>query len=66
MKKTDDPDYFRTYYKENKEKIRKNIYKKKQCECGAIVLACNIYKHRKSKKHTDNLNFINSVESPQD
>jgi hypothetical protein len=48
-KKKYDPDYYNKYYHANKEKMHDRLYKKVKCECGAIITACNIYHHRKTK-----------------
>ena len=37
------------YREKNKEKIKEKI----TCECGCIVVRCNLTRHKKSKKHLD-------------
>jgi hypothetical protein len=44
------------YYETNKEEERLRRKKKVECECGCIVSAAHIAKHRKSQKHLKLLN----------
>jgi hypothetical protein len=53
------------YYKNNKEIIKKKVleYQSKTilCECGCKILRGGLYKHRKTKKHLDNIEKIKST-----
>lgn len=60
-KKTDNPDYFKNYYNENKEKIKSRVYSQVQCECGATILRCNLSNHMKTKKHIVAVKYIKSL-----
>lgn len=60
-KKTDDPNYFKNYYRDNKEKIISQVYCKIQCDCGATVLKCNLSHHKKTNKHIVAINYIKSL-----
>ena len=48
-----DVDYYKKYYEENKEKILNKI----SCECGLKYQKCNKKRHFESKKHINNLNL---------
>jgi hypothetical protein len=51
----------REYYEANKEKILENFKEKITCECGCELTKSNLPKHRKTKKHLDNLNNLNNL-----
>ena len=44
------------YREANKEKIKEKI----ECECGCITSKNNMYRHKKTKKHLDNLKIRNT------
>tara|TARA_R110000824_G_scaffold153925_4_gene325720 strand:+ start:271 stop:942 length:672 start_codon:yes stop_codon:yes gene_type:complete len=48
-------EYSKQYREANKEKVKEKI----KCECGCEVRKDNISKHRKTKKHLDNLKSRN-------
>ena len=52
-------EYNKQYKESNKEKIKENKKEKIECECGCITSKNNINRHKKSKKHLDNLKSIN-------
>ena len=47
------------YHQANKDKIKEYKKEKIECECGCIIRKDSMYRHRKSKKHLDNLKSIN-------
>ena len=49
------------YYNQNKEKISEKQKQKITCECGCILSRCSLTLHRRSKKHLDLMEIINSV-----
>jgi hypothetical protein len=51
-------EYNKQFRIDNKEKIRERENKKKKCECGCIVI--KMARHKKSKKHLDCMEKINS------
>jgi len=53
--------YTKKHYTNNKDKIRENKTKKVTCECGCIVSKGNLSIHKKTKKHLDCMEIINSV-----
>ena len=68
-------EYQKQYYTDNKDKIKKNVKnyqddnrnkiseknkQKVKCECGCISTRCNLSRHKKSKKHLDCMEKINS------
>ena len=51
-KKMDDPEYFKKYYINHKEKY---VHKRKRCEaCACDVMLSDFTRHCKSKKHIKN------------
>jgi hypothetical protein len=47
-------------YEKNKDKISKNNKQKVTCECGDILCRSSLLKHKKTKKHLDCMEKINS------
>jgi hypothetical protein len=43
------------YYEKHKDKIKEKNKEKTKCECGSIVVKCNMIRHRKTKKHIKNI-----------
>ena len=41
-------EYQKEWYEANKEKIK--------CDCGAVITKCNLIRHKKTKKHKNNIN----------
>ena len=39
------------YQKNNKEKIKQYTKQKIACECGCVIVKCQLSRHKKSKKH---------------
>jgi len=50
-------EYKKKYYEENKDKIKEKI----TCDCGAVIIKCNLIKHKKTQKHLNYVNSINEV-----
>lgn len=61
-KKTEDPNYRKKYYDANREKILKKMYEKKICECGAVIVSCNMKRHMRSKRHTDTIDYKKNLQ----
>jgi len=59
--RTDNPEYQKKYRIDNKEKHSEQKKQKIICECGCIVSRCNLSSHKKTKKHLDCMEKINSV-----
>ena len=60
IRKTDDPDYYKNYYQENKEKyqargqVRKSQFVK--CEvCDCVLVKKGQARHKRSSKHLNNI-----------
>ena len=51
-RKPKDPEYFRKYYKNNRDHLRSYLAKKKECSCGAYISMGALSKHRKTAKHS--------------
>jgi len=49
------------YRIDNKEKISEKFKQKVTCDCGCIVTRYNLTRHKKTKKHLDCMEIINSV-----
>jgi hypothetical protein len=49
------------YYHENRKKILEKCKEKITCECGCELTKSNLPKHRKTKKHLDNLDNLNNL-----
>ena len=56
--KTDDPEYRKKYYQQNKELIKAHVYQRTQCECGSFIMLCNMSKHKKTRRHFSNLELL--------
>ena len=67
QKKLEKKEYFKNYYKKNKERIIEMIKEKrdkyKRCECGCVVKDLQV--HRKSKKHIRMMESDNVVDEDQ-
>lgn len=50
-KLTEDPEYHKKYYQQNKDVILARVTRKILCECGKSVSYCNIAKHKKTEVH---------------
>jgi hypothetical protein len=49
---------YKQYRELNKDKIKQNAREKTQCDCGCMISRDCISRHRKTKKHKDNINNL--------
>lgn len=50
-------EYMKNWYIQNKDKKLEHYLEKVKCECGCMVARNAIYKHKKSNKHKNMLNY---------
>lgn len=48
-------EYIKAYRLKNNSKIMEKLLTPVECDCGDVVLKCNLTRHKKTKKHLDNL-----------
>ena len=53
--RTERPNYFINYYHKNSQTIKEKRSADYQCECGIITSKGNAGRHRKTKRHKDNM-----------
>ena len=54
----EDPEYFKKYYKVNKEKLLAYVKEQIICDCGLPITRGHLSRHKKTKKHTNHVKKI--------